>query len=57
MSLMVSTKDELFSKHIEHFLHAFQYERDLEVINDKLQSLFRYIEHAQHQVEEHPSFF
>lgn len=57
MSLMVSTRDEMFSKRIEHFLHAFKYERDLDVINEKLQSLFQYIEHAQDQIEEHPSFF
>lgn len=57
MSLMVSTHDELFSKHIEHFLHAFKYERDLEVINEKLQSLFQYIEHAQNQIEGQSAFF
>jgi hypothetical protein len=47
MMLMVQTKDELFSKRIEHFLHAFKYERDLSVVNDKLQLLFQYIDHAQ----------
>ncbi|GGE73348.1 YhdB family protein [Priestia taiwanensis] len=47
MLLMVQTKDELFSKRIEHFLHAFKYERDLSVVNDKLQLLFQYIDHAQ----------
>lgn len=51
MSLMVQTEDEFFSKRIEHFLHAFQFERDLSTINDKLQLLFQYIEHAQEQLE------
>lgn len=52
MALMVHTHDKFFSKRIEHFLHAFKYERDLSVINEKLQSLFQYIEHAQNQLED-----
>lgn len=51
MSIMVQTEDEFFSKRIEHFLYAFQFERDLGTINDKLQLLFQYIEHAQEQLE------
>lgn len=52
--LMVNTKDELFSKRIEHFLHAFKYERDLAVIDEKLKSMFQHIEHAtrEHSYEE-----
>lgn len=44
--LMVNTKDELFSKRIEHFLHAFKYERDLTIIDHKLKDMFQHIEHA-----------
>lgn len=51
MSIMVHTEDEFFSKHIEHFLYAFQFEKDLGTINDKLQMLFQYIEHAQEQLD------
>jgi hypothetical protein len=43
---MVNTKDDLFSKRIEHFLHAFKYERDLAVIDEKLKGMFQHIEHA-----------
>ncbi|MGM9987544.1 MAG: YhdB family protein [Bacillaceae bacterium] len=44
--LMVQTEDEIFSKKIEHFLHAFKYERDLQVVDGKLNQLLQYIDHA-----------
>ncbi|MFD0772117.1 YhdB family protein [Bacillus sp. CGMCC 1.60114] len=44
--LMVQTEDELFSKRIEHFLHAYQYGKDLSEVDQKLQLLFQYIDHA-----------
>ncbi|MFD3447219.1 YhdB family protein [Microbacteriaceae bacterium 4G12] len=44
--LMVQTKDELFSKRIEHFLHAYQYAKDLASVDKHLQLLFQYIDHA-----------
>jgi uncharacterized membrane protein len=46
LALMVNTKDEVFSKRIEHFLHAFKYERNLSVIDEKLKSMFQHIDHA-----------
>jgi hypothetical protein len=44
--LMVRTKDHFLSKKIEHFLHAYHFERDYSVIEEKLYSLLRYIDHA-----------
>lgn len=44
--LMVQTKDDLFSKKIEQFLHAFKYERDIKNVDTKLQQLLHYIDHA-----------
>lgn len=56
--LMVRTKDELFSKRIEHFLHAFKYAKDLRIVDQHLQLMFQYIDHASQklyteQVEQH----
>ncbi len=44
--LMVRTKDNLLSKKIEHFLHAYNFSHDYDEIESKLYTLFRYIEHA-----------
>ncbi|MBA2871920.1 enterochelin esterase-like enzyme [Anoxybacillus calidus] len=44
--LMVRTKDDLLSKKIEHFLHAYNFEHDYSVIQKHLTALLRYIDHA-----------
>jgi YhdB-like protein len=44
--LMVRTQDDLLSKKIEHFLHAYNFEYDYSVIQRRLTSLLRYIDHA-----------
>ena len=44
--LMVRTGDHFLSKKIEHFLHAYRFERDYAVIEKHLFSLLRYIDHA-----------
>ncbi|MCJ7840444.1 YhdB family protein [Lederbergia sp. NSJ-179] len=44
--LMVRTKDQILSKKIEYFLHAYQYSKDYTVIERKLYALLRYIDHA-----------
>lgn len=44
--LMVRTHDHFLAKKIEHFLHAYHFEKDYTVIEKKLNSLLRYIEHA-----------
>jgi hypothetical protein len=44
--LMVRTKDHFLSKKIEHFLHAYQFEHDYTIIQNKLYALFRYLNHA-----------
>lgn len=44
--LMVRTKDHFLSKKIEHFLHAYNFEKDYTVIEKHLYSLLRYIDHA-----------
>jgi hypothetical protein len=50
--LMVRTKDQFLSKKIEHFLHAYNFEKDYSVIEKKLNSLLRYIDHANDNIEE-----
>lgn len=47
--LMVRTKDDFLSKKIEHFLHAYHYETDYQLIEQKLYGLLRYIDHALEQ--------
>ncbi|WP_243291882.1 YhdB family protein [Bacillus sp. FJAT-47783] len=47
--LMVRTEDDLLSKRIEHFLHAYNFEHDYRMIEQKLYALLRYIDHASHQ--------
>ncbi|WP_040204358.1 YhdB family protein [Neobacillus jeddahensis] len=49
--LMVRTKDQFLSKKIEQFLHAYNFERDYTVIESKLYSLLRYIDHANDNIE------
>ncbi|GIN73826.1 hypothetical protein J14TS2_43010 [Bacillus sp. J14TS2] len=44
--LMVRTKDQILSKKIEYFLHAYQFSKDYSVIERKLYALLRYIDHA-----------
>ncbi|ANB60859.1 YhdB family protein [Anoxybacteroides amylolyticum] len=44
--LMVRTEDDLLSKKIEHFLHAYNFEHDYSVIQKRLTALLRYIDHA-----------
>ncbi|MGE7219012.1 YhdB family protein [Priestia koreensis] len=44
--LMVRTEDDFLSKKIEHFLHAYNFERNYRVIQEELYSLLRYIDHA-----------
>lgn len=44
--LMVRTKDDILSKKIEHFLHAYNFEHDYSVIQKRLTALLRYIDHA-----------
>lgn len=44
--LMVRTQDDLLSKKIEHFLHAYNFEHDYSVIQRRLTALLRYIDHA-----------
>ena len=44
--LMVRTTDHFLEKKIEHFLHAYNFENDYAIIEKKLYSLLRYIDHA-----------
>jgi YhdB-like protein len=44
--LMVRTKDDLLSKRIEQFLHAYHFSKDYTVVERSLYTLLRYIEHA-----------
>ncbi|MDQ0268997.1 YhdB family protein [Cytobacillus purgationiresistens] len=50
--LMVRTHDQFLSKKIEHFLHAYNFEKDYTVIEGQLYSLLRYIDHANQLSEE-----
>ncbi|WP_335872423.1 YhdB family protein [Bacillus sp. 2205SS5-2] len=47
--LMVRTKDNLLSKHIEHFLHAYNFSKDYQKVEGYFYRLMRYIEHANMQ--------
>jgi hypothetical protein len=42
--LMVRTDDDFLSKKIEHFLHAYNFERNYRIIQEELYSLLRYID-------------
>ncbi|MCQ6273371.1 hypothetical protein JMM81_00085 [Bacillus sp. V3B] len=44
--LMVRTTDNFLAKKIEHFLHAYNFEKDYSIIEKHLYSLLRYIDHA-----------
>ncbi|GAD14770.1 conserved hypothetical protein [Geobacillus kaustophilus GBlys] len=44
--LMVRTPDDILSKKIEKFLHAYNFEHDYSVIQERLHALLRYIDHA-----------
>ncbi|MDF2607256.1 MAG: yhdB-like family protein [Bacillales bacterium] len=46
IKLMVHTHDDIFSKKIEQFVHAYKYGKNLREIDTKLHSLFLYIDHA-----------
>jgi hypothetical protein len=52
--LMVRTQDQFLSKKIEQFLHAYNFEHDYSVIEKKLYSLLRYIDHANELMEHEP---
>ncbi|MBB6443440.1 YhdB family protein [Bacillus benzoevorans] len=49
--LMVRTADNFLAKKIEHFLHAYNFEKDYSIVEKKLYSLLRYIDHANTQIE------
>lgn len=53
--LMVRTKDHLLSKRIEHFMHAYQFSQDYSLIERRLFSLLRYLEHANESVCSNPA--
>lgn len=44
--LMVRTEDDLLSKRIEHFLHAFHYATDENAVITSHDNLLYYIDHA-----------
>ena len=55
--LMVRTQDDVLSKRIEHFLHAYNFSNDYTIIERKLYNLLRYVDHANstapYEVEEY----
>ncbi|MEC2323877.1 YhdB family protein [Lederbergia lenta] len=53
--LMVRTKDHLLSKRIEHFMHAYQFSKDYSLIERRLFSLLRHLEHANESVCNEPA--
>lgn len=53
--LMVRTKDDLLSKKIEQFLHAYNFEKDYTVVQKRLNALLRYIDHALDVYEQEPT--
>lgn len=55
--LMVRTKDQFLSKKIEHFLHAYNFEKDYTTIQRNLYTLLRYLEHASCMVMQHEVIF
>ncbi|CDQ40755.1 MULTISPECIES: YhdB family protein [Virgibacillus] len=44
--LMVRTNDDLLSKKIQHFLHAFHYSLDERTIMESHDNLLYYLDHA-----------
>ncbi|RID86055.1 hypothetical protein D1953_09740 [Peribacillus asahii] len=51
--LMVRTEDQFLSKKIEHFLHAYHFEHDYQIIEAKLYALLRYLDHASEKTMSH----
>ncbi|WP_071459031.1 YhdB family protein [Bacillus massilinigeriensis] len=49
--LMVRTDDHFLSKKIQHFLHAYHFEKDYTIVERSLYSLLRYIDHANNSIE------
>lgn len=52
MILMVRTKDDMLSKRIEHFLHAYTYESDRSIVEQHTDALLQYLDHALDAVPE-----
>lgn len=48
--LMVNTKDQLLSKKIEHFLHAYNFGYSYSVIEKYLKNLLDYIDFADQEL-------
>ncbi len=48
--LMVRTKDDLLSKKIERFLHAYYFLSDYNQVEEKLYSLLQYVDYANSRV-------
>lgn len=44
--LMVRTGDDLLSKKIEQFLHAYYFQQDVDFVKARLLSMLDYVEHA-----------
>ncbi|WAA12969.1 YhdB family protein [Fervidibacillus halotolerans] len=44
--LMVRTRDDLLSKKIEQFLHAYYFQQDDKIVKSRLMSMLDYVEHA-----------
>ena len=51
--LMVRTKDHFLSKKIEHFLHAYRFEHDYQIVQSQLYALLRYLDHAAEQTSDY----
>lgn len=51
--LMVRTKDDILSKKIEQFLHAYYFQPEYNIVEKKLFSLLRYVDHANDQATEY----
>ena len=49
--LMVRTKDNMLSKRIERFMHAYNFSKDYSLIERQLYSLLRYLDHANDVLE------
>lgn len=50
--LMVRTADNFLAKKIEHFLHAYNFEKDYSIVEKKLYSLLRYVDHANNKFDD-----
>ncbi|WP_033829610.1 YhdB family protein [Bacillus andreraoultii] len=47
--LMVRTKDDILSKKIERFLHAYYYQKDDLIVEEHLYNLLQYVDYANDQ--------